>query len=104
MDESEQHSQAATAFPLGHKSSHLRTGQLTLAPGVTGPRVFAAARGCFIVARIATPGAVTVGDRVRMSTATDAHAFRRRRGRRRGGPPISRTGRSRWTARAILRL
>ena len=29
---------------------------------MTGPRVFAVARGCFIVAPIAIPGAVTVGD------------------------------------------
>ena len=33
----------------------------------------------------------------------DAHAFRRRRRRRRRPPPSSRTDRSRWTARAILR-
>ena len=33
-DESEHYSQAATARPLGHQSSHQRAGQLTAAPGV----------------------------------------------------------------------
>jgi hypothetical protein len=41
--------------------------------------------------------------RARMSTAIDAQTFRRRRRRRRRPPPSSRTGRLRWTARAILR-
>ena len=33
-DESEQHSQAAAAYPLGHRSSHQRGDQLTVALGV----------------------------------------------------------------------
>jgi len=41
--------------------------------------------------------------RVRTSTAIDAQAFRRGRRRRRRPAPNSRTDRSQWTARAILR-
>jgi hypothetical protein len=44
LDESEQHSQAATACPLGHRSSHQRGGQLTVALGVTGPDPWAIRR------------------------------------------------------------
>jgi hypothetical protein len=62
----------ANALLLSARSSH-DTG--TAAPDVTGPCVLAVSRGCFIVARIATPRAVTVGDRVCMSTAMGAQAL-----------------------------
>jgi hypothetical protein len=54
------HATVSARLSLFAQSSH----PTVVAPtGVTGPSVLAAARGCFIVAPVATPGAVTgVGD------------------------------------------
>ena len=61
---------------LGHKSSHLRIDQLTVASGVTGPCVLAVSRDRFTAALVATPGAV-IGSTRTLVEVGDNHAGRR---------------------------
>jgi hypothetical protein len=62
-DESEQSCEAATAFPLGHESSHRRTDQLTAAPGVMQALGNAAADNCFPRRMVARPTSAMATER-----------------------------------------